>query len=232
MLAVSAMMALSSDLRWPDEPATWKDVDEWPDSAKREAAWQTFTRLNDLTPENCGAECGEFDKVPFLRFDEEGGNHFRGWRHDLEHRLRSGELSPALEGHLAKYRKGAATLALITHLADAGGGPVGETATLKALAFTAFLESHARRIYRSGLEIEAAAAAAILKRVRRGDLKDGFSARDVHRPQWSRLTELEHVKAGLALLCDLHHLAAVQVPSGAAGGRPTVVYRINPRTLR
>jgi Protein of unknown function (DUF3987) len=217
---------------WPDEPATWKDVDEWPKAEPRERAWRTFDRLDKVEPAKLGVECGELNSVPFLRLDDAALDHFRGWRTDLEHRLRSGKLSPALEGHLAKYRKLVPTLALINHLADGGTGLIGQKAMLKALALADFLESHARRIYRSGLEIEAAAAAAILKRVRRSDLKDGFSARDVHRPQWSRLTELEHVKAGLALLCDLHHLAAVHVPAGADGGRPTVLYRVNPRTLR
>jgi hypothetical protein len=219
-------------LIWPDEPATWKDIDEWPDTEKRQTAWRTFTRLNDLTPAGCEAECGDFDKVPFLRFDDEGREHFRGWHSNLKRQIRSGELSSALEGHLAKYPKVAATLALINHLADGGSGPIGEKATLKALAFIAFLESHARRIYRSGLEIEAAAATAILKRIRGGDLRDGFSARDVHQHQWSKLADVEHVRVGLSLLCDFHHLAAVQVPPGPAGGRPTVVYHVNPRTLR
>ena len=56
-------------------------------------------------------------------------------------------MSPALEGHVAKYRKLVPALALINHLADSGDGLVGIEALLKALAFSRYLESHARRVY-------------------------------------------------------------------------------------
>src|SRR5215467_10270694 len=62
-------------------------------------------------------------------------------------RLRSDSLSPALEGHLAKYRKLVPALALIDHLAEGGNGGVGKEALLRALAMAEYLETHARRIY-------------------------------------------------------------------------------------
>lgn len=36
-------------LVWPDEPAGWEDVDEYPDAAKREMAWGVFERISKLT---------------------------------------------------------------------------------------------------------------------------------------------------------------------------------------
>jgi len=57
------------------------------------------------------------------------------------------DISPALEGHIAKYRKLVPALALINHLADACEGPVSEEALVKALALTKYVESHARRVY-------------------------------------------------------------------------------------
>ena len=57
-------------------------------------------------------------------------------------------MSPALEGHVAKYRKLVPALALINHLADSGDGLVGIEALLKALAFSRYLENHARRVLR------------------------------------------------------------------------------------
>src|SRR6516164_3584140 len=95
-------------LSWPDAPSEWRDVDEYPNSAAREKAWQTFERMAKLDTQaalRLGAEKGPFDKVPSLRFGEAAHEDFLGWRTDMERRLRSGEMSPALEGHLAKYRK-------------------------------------------------------------------------------------------------------------------------------
>ena len=171
---------------------------------------------------------GRIDKVPSLRFEEAAHEDFLGWRTDLERRLRSGEMSPALEGHLAKYRKLVPSLALINHLADGGAGPVSHRALLKALAAAYYLESHARRVYGSGQEAELAAAKAILKHIRNGDLTDGFTARDVHQRGWAHLTEREHVGAGLSLLVDLDYLAPSALSAGVEGGRPKVTYLINP----
>jgi hypothetical protein len=109
--------------------------------------------------------------------------------------------------------------------------PVSHQALLKALAAAHYFESHARRVYGSASESELAAAKAILKHIRNGDLKEGFTARDVHQRCWAHLTEREHVGAGLSLLLDLDHLAQ-SIPSAATqGGRPKVIYLINPRSL-
>jgi Protein of unknown function (DUF3987) len=122
-------------LVWPDEPAGWNHVDEWPDAEKRNAVWAVFERIAKLTETEAlrlGACKGPYDKVPFMRFDEDAAADFLGWRADLEKRLRSGELSPAMEGHVAKYRKLVPSLALINHLADGGQGPVPHWSLLKA----------------------------------------------------------------------------------------------------
>src|SRR6516162_3135805 len=202
-------------LAWPDAPGEWRDIDEYPNSAAREKAWQTFERMAKLDTQaalRLGAEKGPFDKVPSLRFGEAAHEDFLGWRTDMERRLRSGEMSPALEGHLAKYRNLVPSLALINHLADGGTGPISHRALLKALAAAHYFESHARRLYGSASESELAAAKAILKHIRNGDLNDGFTARDVHQRGWANLTEREQVGAGLELLTDHEYLAPSQPP--------------------
>jgi len=95
-----------------------------------------------------------------------------------------------------------------------------------------YLETHAHRAYSAGPEAETAAAKAILSHIRKGDLVDGFSARDVHRPRWSHLTDRGQVQGGLDLLCDLDWIVAVEVGNPGRGGRPTTHYRINPRLFR
>jgi putative DNA primase/helicase len=206
-------------------------VDRYPESRFRENAWQAFSRLAELDLKaalKIGGAKGQYDKVPYLRFSDAAAAEFLEWRGDLECRLRAGDMSPALEGHVAKYRKLVPALALINHLADAGEGPVSEEALVKALALTKYAESHARRVYGASDAVEVAAARAILKHIHAGDIADGFTARDVHRHGWSHLTDRDHIQFGLDLLVDLDHLAGRDINAGERGGRPKVIYMINP----
>jgi hypothetical protein len=216
-------------LVWPDQSPDWRDVDRFPDSDAKAAAWETFDRLDKLEPDVVGADQDQFGDLPFLRFDATAQEVFTEWRGDLEYRLRNGDLSPSLESHLAKYRKLVPSLALISHLADGGIGRIGETALVRALAFAEYLETHARRAYGSGSEAEAATAKAIVSRIRTGDLVDGFTARDVYRNGWSNLSDREAVQSGLDMLLDLDWLKTAQE---ATGGRARVTYVINPRGLK
>ena len=175
-------------LVWPDQTPEWREVDRFPNSDARSAAWETFNRLDKLTAQEVSAEQGDFNSLPFLRFDDAAHGLFAEWRADLEIRLRSGDLSPALESHLSKYRKLVPSLALINHLADGGTGPVTEAATVRALALAEYLETHARRAYAAGSEAETAAARAIVKRIRSGELRDGFTSRDIQRHCWANLS--------------------------------------------
>jgi putative DNA primase/helicase len=222
-------------LVWPDMTPAWRNVDEYPDSDARENAWKVYKRTSEIDESTAlalGASKGQFDKFPAFRFDDAAHTDFLEWRADLERRLRSGEMSAAFEGHLAKYRKLVPALALINHIADAGSGPVTQKALLRALAFANYLESHARRVYGSACEIELEAARAILKHIRSGDLHDGFTARDIHQRGWAHLAEREYVGAGLDLLVELDHLAELPTVIRPQGGRPRVTYAINPRSAR
>src|SRR5262245_14859209 len=218
-------------LVWPDEPVGWKNVDEWPDSVKRDVVWGIFERISKLTETEAlklGAVRGTYDKIPFVRFGEEAAAEFLDWRTGLERRLRSDELSPALEGHVAKYRKLVPALALIDHLVEGGASGVGKESLLRALAMAEYLETHARRVYGATDSVDIIAAEAILTHIRRGDLKDGFTARDIQRHGWSRLTDRDHIQRGLDLLIELDHLADVTAGKPGYGGRPKVSYWINP----
>jgi hypothetical protein len=214
---------------WPDPVAKWKDVDRFPDSTARKAAFDTFEWLNQLRPEDVGAEQDEFDTVPFLRFDDAAQAAFLQWRTELERRLITHELHPAFESHLAKYRSLVPGLALINHLADFGSGPIDEAALQRALAYAAYLESHARRVYGAGSQAETAAAEAIRTRIKNGDLADGFSARDIYRREWSNLSDRAQVQAGVDLLVDFDWIAAEELKTA---GKSKTIYRINPKVLR
>jgi Protein of unknown function (DUF3987) len=216
---------------WPDASPDWENVDEFPSMHARNAAWEVFQRASILDAVAMGATRGHYDKVPCFRFSDEAREEFIGWRADLEQRVRSGNLSPALEGHLAKYRKLVPSLALINHIADAGHGEITSVSLARAQAYAAYLESHARRVYGSGSESEADAGKAILAHIKRGDLKDNFTARDVQRHGWAHLTDRDQVGAGLSLLVDLHHLREVLIEHAPRAGRPSVQYLINPKVF-
>ncbi|MBV9243256.1 MAG: DUF3987 domain-containing protein, partial [Methylobacteriaceae bacterium] len=213
-------------LVWPDHSGDWHEVDRFPNTAARQNAWDTFDRLDKLIATDIGAETDTYATVPYLRFDPEGLETFAEWRAGFELRIRSGSDHAALESHLAKYRKLVPTLALINHLADGGAGPIGGLSTLRALTFAEYLESHARRAYGSGFQAEAGTAKAILARIRKGDLADGFTARDILQREWSNLSDRDQVITGLELLDDLSWLRSTRLDTG---GRPKIVYSINPR---
>ena len=216
-------------LVWPDQSSEWRDCDRAPETSARTAAWETFDRLDKLDADGIGAERDQYEVLPFLRFDADAQEQFADWQREHEKRIRAPDIAPALESHFAKYRKLIPALALINHLADGGQVSIGEIALGRALALADYLETHARRLYGSGLAGEAVTAKQILARIRKRDLEDGFSARDIQRKAWSGLTDGDAIKAGLELLADLNWIAA---STAETGGRPRVAYAIHPRAHR
>ena len=219
---------------WPDVAGEWNNIDRWPDTAAKNEAFGAFARLDELDPAAVGAEHdtgidGEPEGLPFLRFDAEALGLFVEWRTDLERRLRSDELTPALVSHLNKYRKLAPSLALLFHLADGNSGPVEQSALLRALAWSEYLESHARRVYASGPASEAATASAILGRMRRRDLPAVFAGWEVWRPGWAGLADRATVADGLNLLVDFGYLRCSRIETS---GRTATRYTVNPRALQ
>ena len=216
-------------LVWPDIAGDWIDVDRWPDTGAKKAAYDTFGRLDALDPAEIGATF-EDGVIPYLRFDEAAQEQFSEWRTAFEPRIRGGNEHAAFEAHLAKYRKLVPALALLIHLADNGTGAIGETALLKALAWAEYLESHARRAYASVTQAESESARALLNHIRRGDVPDPFSRRDVYLKHWAYLSTPEDTTQAVKLLCDLDWLREER--HHETGGAPKTLYRINPRAKR
>ena len=138
--------------------------------------------------------------------------------------LRTGELHPALESHFSKYRKLIPALSLIIHLADGYSGPVGAVPTIKALAWSDYLMSHARRAYASVSQPEISVAKAIIRRIRKGDLKNTFRSWDVWRPGWAMLSDREQVADALELLEAYGWIISEKIQTG---GRPATLYHVH-----
>jgi hypothetical protein len=213
-------------LVWPDISAEWRNIDRWPHSESRQAAYEVFRRLNALTPVEIGAKPDEdLDGIPYMRFSPEAQEIFDEWRAQLELRLRQSREHPAIEAHLAKYRSLIPSLALLIHLADGGKNPVEVDALERACAWGDYLESHARRVYSQGLAPDDIAARALADRIITGDLTGLFTARDVYRRHWAGLPTREDAQKGIDVLVELGWLAETREHTG---GRPSIKYAINP----
>ncbi len=214
---------------WPDTGREWVNVDRWPNTQARQEAKAIFQRLDTLDPAALGTQQGEGDPVPWLRFSAEAQAKFNAWREDLEFRIRDDDLHPAMESHLAKYRSLVPSLALLTHLADAPeAGSVGLDSLLRALAWSEYLESHARRIYGPALAPELYAARELAKRL--DTLPDPFTAKEVYRKHWRGL-DLEGTSKAIQVLIDFGHIRAV-TPDERQEGRPTTWYEVHPDLRR
>ena len=214
---------------WPDTGREWINVDRWPDTQARQAAKAIFQRLDTLDPAALGAQQEHGDPVPWLRFSQEAQAKFNAWREDLEFRIRDDDLHPAMESHLAKYRSLVPSLALLAHLADdPEAGSVGLDALLRALAWSEYLETHARRIYGPALSPELYAARELAKRL--PSLPEPFAAREVYRKHWRGL-DIEGTSKAIQVLTDFGHIREVAQDERQAG-RPTTWYEVHPALRR
>jgi hypothetical protein len=217
-------------LVWPDPPASWRNVDRWPDVEAKNRAYEVFRRLDTLNPENFGAGGEDEDGIPAVRFTDEAQEVFDRWRDELEDKLRTAELPPALESHLAKYRSLMPSLALIFHLIEyvdgtAEGGAVGLRAALQAAAWCEYLESHAARLYASAENPAMEGARALLDRIRKEDVSDGDSTRSVYRRHWAKLSTPEEVSGACTVLEEFGWLRVEVVKTS---GRSTTRLRLHP----
>ena len=218
-------------LVYPDVGREWRNVDRWPDTEAKSRAFEIFQRLARLDLEALAVHQPFPEDLPFLRFNQDAQAVFDAWRPNLEHRIRAEDVPAVVISHLAKYRSLMPSLALLFHLVDCvergTGGPVSAAAAERAVAWCAYLEPHARRVYESVTDGARLGAAVLAARLRAGALPSPFRARDVRLKGWSYLTDPKEIVAALDLLEGLHWVRCVKV-SPEGGGRPTFEYCTNP----
>jgi hypothetical protein len=216
---------------YPDIISDWRNVDRWPETEAKDRAFSIYKDLSELAVQTLTAEPSD-EGGPFLRLAVDAQELFDDWFAGLNRALRSGEFEhPALEAHFSKYKSLMPSLALIFHLCDMAdgkqAGPVSLTATERAAAWCDFLMRHAERIYGLGLRSTAIHARTLAGHLKKRDLPDPFTARELYRKGWAGLGTAKAVEEPLGLLEDLGWLRCVQMPADL--GRPTVHYLINPR---
>ncbi|MGE3110104.1 MAG: YfjI family protein [Phycisphaerales bacterium] len=215
-------------LVWPDISIDWRNVDRWPDSEARRAAFDVYEGLAAMEPTLLGADHDprEPDGIPFLRFSDAAQPCFDAWREKLEHIVRGGELHPALESHLAKFRSLTPKLALLIHLAEGRSGPVGLESLERSIGWSTYLESHARRVYSQMIDPDLAAAKSLAGKLVAGDIKGEFALRDIYRKGWTGLASEEDARGAVEYLIDFGWLAEGRRETA---GRTASVYFVNPK---
>ena len=207
-------------LVWPDVSPDWQDVDRPPDSKAERRVESVVDRVLGISVED-----------PFrAHFGSAAQEFFSGWRHKLEQTIRRGDLPPALESHLGKYRSLLPKLALIFHLADDehGSGEIPLVEAERAAKFCAYLKGHAQRTYGSAAGLPQRLAAALAARLQRGMLGGRFHAREIYQHAWTGLNTPDRVGMALQVLVNAGWLRKLDVRPGASGGRPTEEFILNP----
>lgn len=210
------------------EPVPWQWCDRYPVKGAREAMRDLFDHLADFDPMQDGAApADDFVKLPWFQFDDLAQEVFIEWATDLHVNRIAAEQSPLMRQHLAKFEKLFCALSLILHLAEGRVGPVQADSAMRAAAWCAYLEGHARRVYAMVEVATVTAARTLSRRLLDRKLPDsGFTAREVMRKGWTGLKTSLQAEAALAVLEE--HGWVVGNDTAENLGRPTTKYYINP----
>lgn len=212
-------------LVYPDDAPDWNRCDGEPDTdAKRQAAGIYY---------DADEMCTEPWPEP-IRFGRAAQEIYDRWRDRLEILLRSHRLSdaPAFESHIAKYRGLVPSLALIFHVIESGMvRQIAPEHIDRAIAWSEFLESHARKVYAADLSPEIGCARVLAARIEDGTIADMTPIRDLARAGWRGLRSPEQVNAAVREL-ELTQWVRVESHKPARGGRPSVVIRVHPELRR
>jgi putative DNA primase/helicase len=217
-------------LVWPD-PTRFEYCDRKPDLKARQKAFSLFTRISE--PLEAVGHRDELSDVPYLRFTPEAQELFVDWYKTWMNTRQANIEAEALENHLSKYPALLGKLSLILSICDEPTTTsVSVYSLAKALSWLEYLEPHARRAYHAATAPETDAAHRLLGRLKRGELPEMFSARDIYRRNWSGLGESSSVKAACQLLAEFGWLRELRIDSLAVGRPSEPVYKATQQVAR
>jgi putative DNA primase/helicase len=219
-------------LVYPDENKGWQLVDSVPNKGAQELVFQVVERIAYMDFSQHGSLKDNADEIDHFHFSPEAQGLFYEWLTDLEQNKLRGDEETIFVEHLAKYRKLMPALALIIHVVDMAEGksigPVSLQAAEKAAAWCDFLELHAKRIYGMIINSATQSALSLSKKLKKKELSDGFTIRDVYRKNWAFLTTKEEAESACEILADAGWLKEKYTPP-SFGQKSKVEYFINPK---
>lgn len=218
---------------YPDDVPVVGIVDQSPDAAAADTVMKIVLGLaNDIDAAK-PTQDNQYE-IPYFRFEVKKAQPlFYKWLQSLTLGI-AAEDNNLMQEHLGKYRKLIPALSLIFHLVEMAadkvkpGRPIGINSLQMAIRWADYLESHARRVYAMATDYKVQAAQLLATKIKGRHLEAGFSARDVVRKGWSRLSDQDEVKAA----CDELEAASWirrKPTEGKRSGRPALpTYDINP----
>lgn len=209
---------------WPDLDTDFNLVDRAPNKAALERLNRAMLNLRDAHPHASKNLVG----ARLLHFDEDAQAIFNNWYVQNEQLLRNGTLGLSEQSHLAKYRSLIPALALLFHLLDAHEGEVCSSCLNRAIQFALYLKSHAMRLYGAVNREDFASAQALATAIKSGKLRSGFSLFDLYSKGWRDLSDQTSAKNAVDNLLELGWL---KEKSAETGGRPKIIYEINPACM-
>ena len=216
-------------LVYPDDNHAPAEVDRKADELAENRAMAAVERLRAITPKEVAVDEEKHTGRGILNFSEEAQPIFNTIRAAIDRQTKNPTCDPLLAAHYSKMSGAIAKLAMLLHLLDDGKGDITYDATEKALHWSTYMRSHAKRIYSLSQVADEDGATRLLEGIKAGALTDGFTGPDIRRKGWTGLKSDEHVQSALDMLVQAGWLRQQQQPASAQGGRPTTKYIINPK---
>ena len=220
-------------LAWPD-PVRYNYVDEVPDLSGQLDVVELLRRLDQFDPVQLGATLLTENAIPSFQFSATAQEVFVSWLIAWQRDLEATDEAPALVQHLAKYRKLYPALALLFHLIQvvgeqAASGPVSSEAAKLAGQWCTYFAAHAQRVYTYGAGV-GGGATALGERIKKKQLPNRFTLRDVQRKNWQELSNYSSVRDALEVLVEADWIREAAPMPAAGTGRPrSAAFEINPR---
>jgi putative DNA primase/helicase len=171
------------------------------------------------------------DVFQIVKFNAEAQGVVDEWNNDIESAAESLQIEDeAFSAYLYKLPKSCFAIALIFHCLEHINDAVFPNeitleTTLRAIAYTEVLTTHARRVFALGENQIFSLAQILIGKIKKGELEQGFTAYEIKRKQWSGLKTPDTIKDVIGLLLDYGYL--LELPTSGEG-RPTIKYAFHP----
>ncbi|MGD9107588.1 MAG: YfjI family protein [Gammaproteobacteria bacterium] len=218
---------------FPDEPKLTlktKETDKAPNQLSKEKVCKNIKKIADTDFTILGLQ--NINNLPCFSFNQEAQEHFYTLIDNLDTKIKS-EQNPFVMEHLGKYRSLIPSIALIFHVISNIDNinvktKINIDTLQQAELFSNYLEKHARRIYGLMENISIKGAASLAEKIKKREIKDKFTLRDIYRKNWRFLKDKCLAKNAVDELIDANWLKK-ETTQGGHQQKPKEFFIINPR---